>query len=92
MSKQVFSTEIVLQSSTENTLLKESLDIVENLRKEHPEFEKLLWKLMLVSTANGTSRVAITVTDQNATDHRETVKVFLGIAVMFLILVGLTYL
>lgn len=90
--KQVFKTEEILFPREDKDFCEVSRDTIMDLRNKHPEFEALWWGLTLEMFTNGTARMEITVTDHNAPDYRENVKVLLWIAAVFIILVGLTYL
>lgn len=90
--KQVFQTEMTLFPREDKNFYAVSFDTIAEIRKEHPEFDGFLWGVTLTEFTVGTAHLKITVTDHNAPDHRETVKVFLWIVVVFIILVGLTYL
>lgn len=72
--KTVYKEELRLRTENPLTLYGMSFELVEEIRKEHPEFERLRWSWFVETYADGTGKIDITVSDPYATNY-ENLKV-----------------
>lgn len=84
--KIVYSYEKTFAPREDSEIYGLSLELMQEIREKHPEFTTLWWSWTAERYVNGLARVRIVVSDQDAPDYYENMKIAAAILIIGLIL------
>lgn len=91
MGNTVFETEMTLYTSLGNNHRQSSVDILDALRRKHPEYGKLTWCVTMSEYDDGTARLRIAVIDPAQPSTRENFNLVGTIVIVMLFLAIVLY-